>query len=56
MVIIMSQFMKALTFSYDDGVTTDERLIEIFKRYGMKCTFNLIPAGIPRRANDRAGR
>ena len=26
----MSQFMKALTFSYDDGVTTDERLIEIF--------------------------
>lgn len=41
MVIIMSQFMKALTFSYDDGVTTDERLIEIFNRYGMKCTFNL---------------
>lgn len=33
--------MKALTFSYDDGVTTDERLIDIFNKYGMKCTFNL---------------
>ena len=33
--------MKALTFSYDDGVTQDKRLIEIFNRYGLKCTFNL---------------
>lgn len=33
--------MKALTFSYDDGVTQDQRLIELFNRYGMKCTFNL---------------
>lgn len=32
---------KAITFSYDDGVTQDKRLIEIFNRYGLKCTFNL---------------
>lgn len=32
---------KALTFSYDDGVTQDERLIELFDKYGMKATFNL---------------
>ena len=32
---------KALTFSYDDGVTQDIRLIELFNKYGMKCTFNL---------------
>ena len=33
--------MKAVTFSYDDGVTQDQRLIEIFNRYNLKCTFNL---------------
>ncbi|MDR0397464.1 MAG: polysaccharide deacetylase family protein [Oscillospiraceae bacterium] len=33
--------LKALTFSYDDGVEQDVRLIDIFNRYGMKCTFNL---------------
>lgn len=32
---------KALTFSYDDGVTQDIRLIELFNKYGMKATFNL---------------
>ncbi len=32
---------KALTFSYDDGVVHDRRLVEIFNRYGMKCTFNI---------------
>lgn len=32
---------KAITFSYDDGVTQDIRLIELFNRYGLKCTFNL---------------
>ncbi len=35
---------KALTFSYDDGVQTDKRLIEIFDRYGMKGTFNVSSA------------
>ena len=33
--------IKALTFSYDDGVRFDGKLIEIFNRYGMKGTFNL---------------
>lgn len=33
--------LKAVTFSYDDGVTQDERLIRLFNKYGLKCTFNL---------------
>ena len=33
--------MKAITFSYDDGVTQDKRLIEIFDKYDLKATFNL---------------
>ena len=33
--------MKILTFSYDDGVTQDIRLIDLFNKYGMKATFNL---------------
>lgn len=32
---------RALTFSYDDGVTQDVRLIKLFDKYGMKATFNL---------------
>ena len=32
---------KAVTFSYDDGVTQDIRLIEILNRFGLKATFNL---------------
>ena len=32
---------KAVTFSFDDGVTQDIRLIEILNKYGLKCTFNL---------------
>jgi len=32
---------KALTFSYDDGVQDDRRLMSILDRYGMKGTFNL---------------
>ena len=32
---------KAVTFSYDDGVTQDIRLIEMFNKYGLKCTFNI---------------
>lgn len=33
--------MKAVTFSYDDGVTQDVRLIELFNKYGLKATFNI---------------
>ena len=32
---------KALTFSFDDAVRQDKRLIEIFNKYGLKCTFNI---------------
>lgn len=37
----MKQYKKALTFSYDDGIEQDRKLVEIFNRYGMKATFNL---------------
>ena len=33
--------MKALTFSYDDGVTQDVRLIQILNKYHLKGTFNI---------------
>ena len=33
--------MKAITFSFDDGVTQDIKLIEIMNKYGLKGTFNL---------------
>ncbi len=34
-------YQKAVTFSYDDGIEQDRRLVEIFNRYGIKATFNL---------------
>lgn len=34
---------KAFTLSYDDGITQDRRLVEMFNRYGVKGTFNLNP-------------
>ena len=34
-------YKKAITFSYDDGVTSDLRLIELLNKYQLKCTFNL---------------
>ncbi len=33
--------LKALTFSFDDGVLQDERAIEILDKYNLKATFNL---------------
>ena len=41
---------KALTFSFDDGVTQDIRLLEILNKYGLKGTFNLNSGllGLPR--------
>ncbi len=36
-----SGLMKAVTFSYDDGVIQDLRLVELLNRYGLKGTFNL---------------
>lgn len=32
---------KAITFSFDDGVTQDIRLIELLNKYNLKCTFNI---------------
>lgn len=32
---------KVLTFSYDDGMVQDKRLVEIFDRHGLKATFNI---------------
>ena len=42
---------KALTFSFDDGVTQDRRLVEILNAYGLKATFNLNSSllGLPNR-------
>lgn len=41
---------KAITFSFDDGVTQDIRLVEILNKYDLKGTFNLNSAllGLPR--------
>lgn len=33
--------LKALSFSYDDGVIEDRELIKIFDRYNIKATFNV---------------
>ncbi len=33
--------MKYVTFSFDDGVTQDRRLIKLFDKYGLKATFNI---------------
>ena len=32
---------KAITFSYDDGVTQDIELVNLLNKYNLKCTFNL---------------
>ena len=32
---------KALTLSYDDGVDTDIRFIELLEKFNIKCTFNI---------------
>lgn len=47
--------MKALTFSYDDGICSDGKLIEILDRYGMKCTFNINTGRNPKEGNRPAG-
>ncbi len=54
---------KALTMSYDDGKDTDERLLEIFNKNGIRGTFNLnygimtdddfVPIKYPRIKADR---
>ena len=33
--------LKAVTLSYDDGILQDKRLVKLFNKYNLKCTFNL---------------
>lgn len=35
------EYKKILTLSFDDGITQDERFIEILNKYGIRCTFNI---------------
>ena len=37
----MMKINKCITFSFDDGVRQDRRLVELFNKYGLKGTFNL---------------
>ena len=36
-----SEKMKAVTFSFDDGVTQDIRMVELMNKYGLLGTFNI---------------
>lgn len=36
-----TSILKAVTFSYDDGVTQDQRLVDLFNQYHVRATFNL---------------
>lgn len=60
MQIVLNRFpggkAKALTMSYDDGVIFDEKLIEIFNRYGIKGTFHLNAGLFGKRFWDRLPR
>ena len=40
-IVMWNGKKKAVTFSYDDGVTQDRRLVEMMNTYGVKGTFNL---------------
>lgn len=37
---------KAVTLSYDDGSETDENLIRLFKKYGVRATFNIVSSWV----------
>lgn len=37
----MNKYKKAVTFSFDDGVESDKKLIELFNKHNLKCSFNL---------------
>lgn len=37
----MSKIFKYVTFSFDDGITQDKRLVALLNKYGLKGTFNL---------------
>ena len=46
---------KAVTFSFDDGVTQDRRLVRLFDDHGLKCTFNLDSALFGKTGTSRKG-
>ena len=47
--------MKAVTFSYDDGVEQDIRFIELLDRYGLRGTFtSACKAGATRFVNRKS--
>lgn len=37
----MQKYKKFVTFSFDDGVTQDKRLIALLDKYGLRATFNI---------------
>lgn len=49
--VVFSRFpggkRKAFTMSYDDGMKSDVRFIEIMRKSGLKCTFNLNSGAYP---------
>lgn len=45
--------VRAFTLSYDDGVIQDRRLAELFRHYGLKCSFNLNSALLGQRDTRR---
>lgn len=49
---------KAVTFSFDDGVSQDIRMIELLDKYGLKATFNLNSEklGLPQILVQKSGR
>ena len=36
-----NRYKKAVTFSYDDGIEQDKRLVELLNQYHLKATFNI---------------
>ena len=43
--------MKAVTFSYDDCTVQDVRLVNLFNKYNLKCTFNINSELLGRKGN-----
>ncbi len=39
--LLKSEKRKYVTFSFDDGVTQDKKLVKLLDTYGAKCTFNV---------------
>ncbi len=48
--------IKALTLSYDDGVRSDIKLVNLLNRYGVKATFNLNSGLMGKEGGGKVGR